>query len=98
MSDNEFTEEIQVPYEHELKFPVTIGTEPNTKTFKSLTIQRRPKALDFKGFGATNMKADDAMKLLSRICEVPLTVVENLDAWDFIKLQEVITDFLPDNG
>lgn len=96
--DNKKYEEIEIPYTFKLRYPITIGSKENPKVYEEMIFDRRPRAEDFKGLNVSNMKADDSIRLLSRLCCVPVVAIEKLDSYDFVKLQEVVASFLDVSG
>ena len=74
----------------ELEFPRKVGSE----SIKSLSI-RRPRVKDMKLFDEFS-GIDGSVKMLSELANVPVAVIEELDAADFMRASEVIEGFLPD--
>lgn len=85
------------------KIPLTEVIKRTTKNgeveeISEFVISRSPKAKDFKGISMQNMTFDDTFRMISRICNQPLHIVEELDASDMIILSEEINSFLPNVG
>jgi len=77
-----------------LSRPVEVGD----KTIAEVMI-RRPKVRDLRAMerarepGATEM--DLCIAMAAELCDLPLEVVDEMDAADFAAISEVITRFLP---
>lgn len=72
-----------------LTFPVTVEAH----TYNELKV-RRVKVRDRRAamkVGGTD--ADKEIRLFSILCEVPESVIEELDDADYVKLQEAYTSF-----
>jgi len=84
--------EFSIPYTYVLQEPIQWDEEnPRDK----ITVQRRLKAKDFKGISATDMKFDHMIGFISKITGEPTAFIEELDAYDMMKLTEVVNSFLP---
>lgn len=82
-----------------LKDPIEIiSKEGEKRVITELTIGQSPKAKHFKGVKVTNMTFDDTLSLISRVCNEPMYVIEELGAFDMVKLAEEINSFLPNAG
>ena len=73
-----------------LEYPVDAGGE----VVSELRL-RRPRVKDMKAMMAGENDFDQAAILVSRLSDQPLAVIENLDAADFERVNEVVADFLP---
>ena len=75
-----------------LREPITVdGTQR-----ESLTL-RRPKVRDLLAAEKSELVESPALrelKLFANLCEVPPAALEELDAADYVKLQEAYTGFL----
>ena len=56
---------------------------------------RRPRIGDLRGMRDENPTIDEIMEIISRITEQPLPVIRQLDMADFVKVREVMENFLP---
>lgn len=80
-----------------LKYPIQHGSE----TITELVAERRLKAKDFRGIKSTEIKFDDMLTLIGRLFAVPDSVVNELDACDMQKANELVSSFLessPETG
>jgi len=74
-----------------LEFPVTFAGQ----TFEKLTV-RRLKAKDFRQLDTLSQGGNAAAIAMSAlICGVDEAIIDELDATDYLKVQEVISDFFP---
>lgn len=80
-----------LPHVLTLAEPIKWGEEIR----KTLTINRRLKAKDFKGIKASDIRFDDMMKLISKVSGEPIAFIEELDASDLLNASEVVQSFLP---
>jgi hypothetical protein len=77
----------------EFKFPV----EGPGGTFRQLTL-RRPRAKDLAAMTRALKEQGDVQAMIAYVAsnaELPLPVVENMDAEDFKAVSEAAEDFLP---
>lgn len=87
-------ERVDIPLDNEnvvnLKYPVEVkGFEKvNTLTF------RRPKARDLKEVPVENLKMGDMLKLIAKLSNQPMPVIEEMDAADISATSKVISGFL----
>lgn len=81
-----------VPYTCKLKYPVQWGKDD---TVSEIVFPRRLKAKDFRGLPASDLKFDHMIKIVARVTATATTLLEELDAEDFMQLTEVVESFLP---
>lgn len=75
-----------------LKFPIKFGED----TITEVTV-RRPKGKDLKGLHNLKESHDDQMKLIARLIDHPLKVVEEMDmGTDLQAVGDAALAFLPD--
>jgi hypothetical protein len=73
-----------------LKHPITLGGEEYTQ----LTL-RRPKVRDMLGVDKQGgSDAEKEVRIFANLCEVPPSVIEELDLADYQALQGAYQDFL----
>ena len=91
---------VELPITIDLKEPIVMTNKvgETLETINEIILSRRPKAKDFKGISLSDMQFDDVIKLISRMCNVPISTAEELDAEDFMEVQQVIMNFLPTAG
>ena len=76
-----------------LEYPIAInGIESYT------LYMRRCKVKDIKSLDKIKGDMASAVFLVATLCDVAPNDVEELDASDFMRLSEMVTDFLPSNG
>lgn len=63
-------------------------------TISELVLSRRPKAKDMKGTQAGKLMMDDVIAMISRVCNQPTSVIDELSITDFNRIQEEINSFL----
>lgn len=75
-----------------LQYPITFGDEKIEK----VTV-RRPRGKDLKGLHNLRERHDDQLKLVARLIDQPLKVVEDMDlSTDLQTIMEATMNFLPD--
>ena len=76
----------------QLKFPIPFGDD----TITEVTV-RRPKGKDLKGLHNLKESHDDQLKLIARLIDHPLKVVEEMDmGTDLQAVGDAAMAFLPD--
>lgn len=83
------TKAVEVPYTLPLEYPVKHGETEVTE----LVAERRLRAGDFRGIKATEITFDDMLVLISRLFNVPPSVVKQLDVVDMQAAGDVINGF-----
>ena len=74
----------------QLQYPI----EYEGKPFETISL-RRPTGLDLRGIDVMNdMNTDKMAKLMVNLSELPMGLIDQLDASDFIAITKEITDFL----
>ena len=91
-------EHVEVPKTFVLEFPFDFGKGENAEEIKELTIERRLLAGDLTDITAgAAIPISDMFKLISRLSSWPIVKVKKLDAYDLMRVSEVINSFL-ENG
>lgn len=72
-----------------LKFPVTVDGQAYSELH-----MRRCKVKDRRLAAQKKTPEEQEITLIANLCEVPPKVLDELDAADYAKLQEVLTGFL----
>jgi hypothetical protein len=75
-----------------LEKPVTFGS----KVVKELRFEREPRAKDLFGLNLTSGDPKDILTLASRLCNEPVPFLGDLYVSDFVKVAELVSNFLLD--
>lgn len=75
-----------------LQTPLTHGTE----TITELRFTREPQVRDMRGIKIRDMTFDDVLLLVSRLVNVPPSVLGQMSMSDFAGVGEVVAGFLGD--
>ena len=70
-----------------LKHPIKLGESEESTT--ELIFSRRPKARDFKGMPVP-LGVDEQLLLISRLTNLPLPLIQELDGADMMAAMEVL--------
>lgn len=81
---------MQIPYEYELSSPIQLGDDQITK----IVIKRKPIAKDLLVMDRAKGDVAKVIALIERLSDEPAPVIGRLDASDFTRLSEIISDFL----
>lgn len=89
------TERVDIPQDntYQMKHPVEVkGFDPCT-----MVQIRRPKARDLKDLPIEGMVMGDMLKLVAKLANLPMPVLDEMDVEDFQALSGMISGFL-NNG
>lgn len=74
--------------------PLEWPVQYDGKVYDNLVV-RRPFGSDFRRMADFDPDKAEELQLASMLTEVPIEVIEALDADDYMELQEIVKDFLP---
>ncbi len=83
--------EFKLPYTLELRYPVQMGSEEITE----LTFKKRLTGEDIMQLPVQGQVLGDTFRLISKMCQQPVSVVKRMDALDILEAGKVVNSFLP---
>lgn len=80
----------EFPIKVELNYPIQAFGEE----VRALEIKRRPTTKDLKAMDGEKGEVAKTAALMARLCEVPPSSIDQMDAADFARAAEVVGGFL----
>lgn len=80
----------EFPIKIELNYPIQAFGEE----MRELQIKRRPTTKDLKAMDGEKGEVSKTAALMARLCDVPPSSIDQMDASDFARAAEIVGNFL----